>query len=82
MGSGRWRRTPSRPPKAAVPSCCGYGKAGITWLINSVWGQFALVRLEVLVGNKVGWRFWSSVGFEDYCVTMACRVHDGSRPVE
>ena len=57
----------------------GCGKAGIKWLINNVWGEFALVRLEVLVGNDAGWRFWRSIGFEDYCVTMELRIHGSLR---
>ena len=48
----------------------GYGKTGIELLMNNVWGEFARVRLEVLVGNDAGLRFWKSIGFEDYCLTM------------
>ena len=36
----------------------GYGKAGIEMLMNNLWGEFARVRLEVLVGNDTGLRFW------------------------
>ena len=48
----------------------GYGRAGIELLMNNEWGEFTRVRLEVLVGNDAGLRFWKSIGFEDYCVTM------------
>lgn len=54
----------------------GYGKAGIELLISSVWGEFARVRLEVLVGNDAGLRFWKAIGFEDYCVTMEFQIGD------
>ena len=56
----------------------GYGKAGIEMLMNNVWGEFSRVRLEVLVGNDAGLRFWKSLGFEDYCVTMELQIsNDG-----
>ena len=57
----------------------GYGKAGIELLMNNVWGEFARVRLEVLVGNEAGLRFWRSIGFEDYCVTMEFQMGDHPR---
>ncbi len=58
----------------------GYGRAGIKLLTNDVWHEFARVRLEVLVGNDAGLRFWKSIGFEDYCVTMEFQTGDNSRP--
>ena len=57
----------------------GYGKAGIALLLNNVWGEFARVRLEVLAGNDAGLRFWKSIGFEDYCVTMEFQIGDHPR---
>ena len=57
----------------------GYGKAGIELLMNKAWGEVARVRLEVLVGNDAGLRFWKSIGFEDYCVTMERQIGDDPR---
>lgn len=57
----------------------GYGEAGIKLLINNVWGEFARVRLEVLVGNDAGLKFWKSIGFEDYSVTMEFQMGDDPR---
>lgn len=57
----------------------GYGKAGIELLMNNVWGEFARVRLEVLVGNEAGLSFWKSIGFEDYCVTMELQMGNDPR---
>ena len=57
----------------------GYGKAGIKLLMNNAWGEFARVRLEVLVGNETGLSFWKSIGFEDYCVTMELQMGDDPR---
>ena len=56
----------------------GYGKAGIELLMNNLWGEFARVRLEVLVDNDVGLRFWKSIGFENYSVTMEFQMGDDS----
>ena len=53
-------------------------RSPIDRLINNVWGEFALVRLEVLVGNDAARMLWKSVGFEDYCVTMESRIHRDS----
>ena len=57
----------------------GYGQAGIELLMNNEWGEFARMRLEVLVGNEAGLRFWKSIGFEDYCVTMEFQMGDDPR---
>ena len=57
----------------------GYGKAGIELLMNEVWGKVARVSVEVLVGNDAGSRFWQSIGFEDYCVTMEFQIGDDPR---
>ena len=56
----------------------GYGKAGIELLMNNLWGEFTRVRLEVLVDNDVGLRFWKSIGFENYSVTMEFQMGDDS----
>ena len=54
----------------------GYGKAGIKSLIDNVWGEFTLVRLDVLVENNAGLKFCKSIGFEDYYVTMKRHSRD------
>ena len=48
----------------------GIGRAALTWLLEHAWQESPRIRLEVLVGNSAGIRFWRSLGFVDYCVTM------------
>jgi GNAT superfamily N-acetyltransferase len=48
----------------------GIGTAAIEWLLANAWSQVPRVRLEVLVGNRAGIKFWRSLGFADYCITM------------
>ena len=31
------------------------------------------------MGNDAGLRFWKSIGFEDYCVTMEFQIGDNPR---
>ena len=42
----------------------------IAWLLENVWKDAPRIRLDVLVGNSDGIKFWRSLGFADYCVTM------------
>jgi hypothetical protein len=42
----------------------------MTWLLQNVWNDAPRIRLDVLVGNSEGIKFWQSLGFADYCVTM------------
>jgi ribosomal protein S18 acetylase RimI-like enzyme len=48
----------------------GIGRAAFNWLRENPWRERPRIRLEVLVGNQRGIRFWRSVGFEDYCLIM------------
>ena len=48
----------------------GFGRQAFTQLRKSLWKKSNLLRLDVLVGNKVGIRFWKNMGFKDYCLTM------------
>lgn len=48
----------------------GIARAALEWLHQNVWRGSPRVRIEVLVGNDVGLRFWRSVGFGDYSITM------------
>ena len=46
------------------------GQAAFAWLLANVWQDAARVCLDVLVGNQPGIRFWKSLWFEDYCITL------------
>jgi len=48
----------------------GVGAAAVRWLLANVWKGAPRIRLDVLVGNVEGARFWRSLGFADYCITM------------
>jgi len=48
----------------------GIGRGALDWLRTNVWSDCPRIRLEVLVGNKIGIAFWRRVGFLDYCLTM------------
>jgi ribosomal protein S18 acetylase RimI-like enzyme len=47
----------------------GAGRRFIQWMKDNVWPGPELV-LEVLSRNTAGIRFWRSLGFADYCITM------------
>jgi GNAT superfamily N-acetyltransferase len=56
----------------------GVGREAIGWLWRNAWNGVPRLRIEVLVGNVSGRKFWRSVGFEEYCVTMeATPPNDG-----
>ena len=48
----------------------GIGTAATQWLLANRWNDAPRVRLEVLITNAAAARFWRSLGFVDYCVTM------------
>jgi GNAT superfamily N-acetyltransferase len=48
----------------------GFGRGTFEQLVQHVWPPGARLRLDVLVNNEVGIRFWRSVGFQDYCIVM------------
>ena len=48
----------------------GAGRAAFEWLTTHAWTDSAQIRLDVLVTNEAGIRFWRAVGFTDYCLTM------------
>jgi GNAT superfamily N-acetyltransferase len=48
----------------------GLGREALDWLRSNVWRNCPRVRLDVLVGNKIGIAFWRAAGFADYCLTM------------
>lgn len=48
----------------------GIGRAAWAWLRENPWRDAPRIRLDVLIGNASGLRFWRSLGFEDYCITM------------
>jgi GNAT superfamily N-acetyltransferase len=48
----------------------GIGTDAMQWLLANRWNDAPRVRLEVLVANAAAARFWRSLGFVDYCITM------------
>ncbi len=52
----------------------GVGESGARWLINNAWADSERIRLDVLVGNSTAYKFWRSIGFGDYCVTMELEI--------
>jgi len=49
----------------------GFGKQAFYAVKSQFWEGFKL-RLDVLINNERGVKFWSSVGFNEYCITMEC----------
>lgn len=48
----------------------GVGRELVEWLRRNAWPKEAPVRLDVLVANVSAQKFWQSVGFSTYCLTM------------
>ncbi len=48
----------------------GLGYGAFNLLRKMAWKNVSLLRMEVLVGNKIGIRFWKALGFKDYCLTL------------
>jgi GNAT superfamily N-acetyltransferase len=48
----------------------GIGRGLIQWLLQNAWQAAPRIRIDVLVGNDAGRRFWESIGFREYCLTM------------
>lgn len=48
----------------------GIGRDAIQWMWQNAWTDAPRLRIDVLVGNTIGRKFWESVGFQDYCITM------------
>ena len=45
----------------------GFGRQAIHWLQNE---QQKKLRIDVLVNNLSGQKFWQALGFQNYCITM------------
>ncbi len=48
----------------------GRGQKAMKLLITRCWPRKSRVVLEVLIRNERAIRFWKSVGFKEYCLTM------------
>jgi GNAT superfamily N-acetyltransferase len=48
----------------------GIGRNLFQWLLQNAWQAAPRIRIDVLVGNEAGRRFWESIGFQAYCLTM------------
>jgi ribosomal protein S18 acetylase RimI-like enzyme len=51
----------------------GTGREAMRLLLEQVLHQAPRVTLDVLVNNRVAWKFWQAIGFHDYAVTMEFR---------
>jgi len=60
----------------------GLGKEAMNLLLTRIWPPGARVVVEVLIINEAGYRFWKSVGFQEYAFTMEkLPPGDGKGPV-
>jgi ribosomal protein S18 acetylase RimI-like enzyme len=48
----------------------GQGRKAFKLLLKDVWKGTGFLRLDVLLGNKTGIKFWKKVGFKEYSLTM------------
>jgi GNAT superfamily N-acetyltransferase len=48
----------------------GIGRSMLQWLVKHAWQAAPRVRIDVLVGNADGIRFWKAIGFAEYCLTL------------
>ncbi|HVZ81168.1 MAG TPA: GNAT family N-acetyltransferase [bacterium] len=48
----------------------GLGLRALRVLRKTVWKKYPLLRMDVLVDNGPGVRFWRAAGFRDYCLTL------------
>jgi predicted GNAT family acetyltransferase len=48
----------------------GMGRKAVQILSNEIWPPQLRVVLEILVDNTTAHRFWQSVGFKDYAITL------------
>ena len=54
----------------------GHGRAAVDLLFERVWPAGSRVTLEALCANQAAIGFWRAVGFEDYALTLRCRIPD------
>jgi GNAT superfamily N-acetyltransferase len=48
----------------------GIARSLMQWLLQNAWQAAPRIRVDVLVDNQAGRRFWESIGFREYCLTM------------
>ena len=55
----------------------GHGRQAFEQMRKNVWLSNLPLRLDVLVHNHTGIKFWHALGFADYCLTLELpAVHD------
>ncbi|MBI3148740.1 MAG: GNAT family N-acetyltransferase [Betaproteobacteria bacterium] len=59
-----------------IPSRRGQGVArrALTWLWANAWPAATQLRIDVLIENAAGRKFWLAMGFREYCVTMEAQA--------
>jgi len=48
----------------------GIGRASVDVLRNQLWPRHKRFTVEVLIANVRAVKFWHSVGYQDYCLTL------------
>lgn len=48
----------------------GIASDALIWLWANAWQSAPRLRIDVLIGNAAGLKFWRSAGFSEYCITM------------
>ena len=67
LGQFRW----------CVARRCGVGRRAFEMLRSTIWSPRKRLTLEVLSGNRGAQRFWRSLGYRDFAVTLelpGCQV--------
>lgn len=55
----------------------GVGRQAMQLLLETVWPTDARVTADVLLHNDPARKFWKSLGFEDYAISLAYRARAG-----
>ncbi len=48
----------------------GLGRRAFNKMRKEVWDKTPVLRMDVLVDNRIGLHFWKALGFQDYSLTM------------
>jgi len=48
----------------------GLGLEVVKIMRKTIWKNYPLLRMDVLVRNRPGVHFWRAAGFKDYCLTL------------
>jgi len=57
----------------------GIGHATVDVLRSQIWPRGKRLIVEVLIANKRAIKFWRSVGYQDYCLTLEIMPEEGGK---